>query len=96
MKFLSALLPSLANLLTTFLGKLIAALGLTAVTYVGLDALISQFKSQIQAALNDVPQGMLQIFYLSGGGTVLNILFGCLTFFVAFKTVFKLMPKGAK
>lgn len=96
MKFLAALVPMLINGLTTLLGKVMAAIGLTFVSYVGLDMLVNNFKSEIKALISNVPIGALQLFYLSGGGTVLNIIFGCFTFFVAFKSLTKLVPKGAK
>lgn len=96
MKFLAALIPMLINALTTLFAKIIAAIGLTAVSYVGLDILINGFKNEIKQLLFYVPNGALQLFYLSGGGTVLNILFGCLTFFITFKSLTKLVPKGVK
>lgn len=96
MRFLSALLPSLLSGLSTLLGKLLAALGITAVTYVGFEAIIGDLKAQIESSLTGVPAGLLQMFYLAGGGVVLNILFGCLTFVVTFKTLTKLVPKGVK
>lgn len=96
MKFLSALIPMLINGLTTLIGKVLAALGLTLVSYVGLDIIINNFKSEIKTLISNIPTGALQLFYLSGGGTVLNIVFGCFTFFVAFKSLTKLVPKGIK
>lgn len=96
MKFLSALIPMFWNMLMSLIGKIIAAIGLTFVSYVGLDMVVNNFKSEIQALMNNVPTSALQLFYLSGGGTVLNIIFGCFTFFVAFKSLTKLVPKGAK
>lgn len=96
MKFLLSLIPALLNMLASLVGKIIAALGITAMTYTGLDLLINQFKGQIQSAVHGVPAGLLQMFYLSGGGVVLNILFGCLTFVLTFKTLSKLVPRGKK
>ncbi len=75
MKFLAALIPLLINGLATLFGKIIAALGITAVSYVGLEILISNFKKEISSAISGVPAGLLQMFYLSGGGVVLNIFF---------------------
>lgn len=96
MKFLAALIPSLINALSYLFVRFITAIGLTAVSFVGLDMLIREFKSEIKQLLLAVPNGALQLFYLAGGGVVLNILFGCLTFFVTFKSMSKLVPKGAK
>lgn len=96
MKLLAALIPMLLNALMSLIGKVIAAIGLTFVSYVGLDMIVNNFKSEIRELISNVPTGALQLFYLSGGGTVLNIIFGCFTFFVAFKSLTKLVPKGAK
>ena len=96
MKFRAALIPMLLSGLGTLAGRIIAAFGLSAVTYVGLEALISGFKERIAASVQGVPAGLLQIFYISGGGTVLNIFLGCLTFILTFKTLTKLMPTGKK
>lgn len=96
MRFLAALIPSLINALTHLFVRFVAAIGLTAISYVGLDLLILEFKGEIKSLLMQVPNGALQLFYIAGGGTVLNIIFGCLTFFVTFKSMSKLVPKGAK
>lgn len=88
MKFLAALAP----LLLSVAGQIITALGITAVTYVGFDLVIGRFKTEITNLIvnSGVPVGLLQMFYLSGGGVILNILFGMLTFIVAFKSMSKL------
>ncbi|WP_032136943.1 DUF2523 domain-containing protein [Kingella negevensis] len=94
MKFLAALIPAFMNMLTTLIGKVLTALGITAVVYVGLESIISQLKSEIQSSLSGVPAGVLEMFYLAGGGTVLNIFFGCFTFVLAFKSLAKFVSKG--
>lgn len=96
MKFLSALIPALMTGLGTLFGKVIAAFGFSIVTYVGLESLISSFKDKISSSVHGVPAGLLQMFYISGGGTVLNIFLGCLTFILTFKTLTKLMPTSKK
>lgn len=94
MKFLAALIPALLNMLTTLVGKIFVALGITAVIYVGLERVIAHLKNEIQVSLSGVPAGLLQMFYLAGGGVVLNIFFGCFTFVLTFKSLAKLVPKG--
>lgn len=96
MKFLSALIPALMTGLGTLFGKVIAAFGFSIVTYVGLESLISVFKDKISSSVHGVPAGLLQMFYISGGGVVLNIFFGCLTFILTFKALTKLVPSGKK
>lgn len=39
--------------------------------------------------MSAVPAGFLQIFYISGGGVVLNIIFGMFAFAATFKTMKK-------
>lgn len=78
----------------TLIGKVIAAIGLTAVTYVGLQPLLNNFKNLIAQNINGLPEKVLQLFLLSGGGTALNILFGCFTFLLTFKVMTKFIPKG--
>lgn len=89
MKFLAALIPSLMNLFI----KLLTLLGLTFVTYVGLDKIVSLFKSEILAHVTGVPNDMLQLFYLSGGGVALNIIFGGFSFWLSVQILSKLMAK---
>lgn len=86
MRFLAALLP----LLTTLVGKIFAALGLTAVIYVGFDAMVDKFKALIVQHVGSMGADWLGLFYLVGGGTVLNIMFGAMTFVVSVKSVSKL------
>lgn len=86
MKLLAALLP----LLLSVAGRILTALGLTAVTYAGVDILVKRFQDEIVSSMSGAPQAVLQIFYIAGGGGVLNILFGALAFILAFKQMTKL------
>lgn len=86
MKLLAALLP----LLLSVAGRIMTALGLMAVTYKGVDIMVSRFQQAITDSVTGVPQAMLQLFYISGGGTVLNILFGAIAFILSFKQMTKL------
>ena len=65
-------------------------------TYAGVDRLVAKFQSAIQANVTGAPQAMLQLFYLSGGGTVLNILFGAIAFILSFKQMTKLATSIGK
>ncbi|ULJ64609.1 DUF2523 domain-containing protein [Wielerella bovis] len=89
MKLLAALLPLLQNLIV----RLITALGITAVTYVGFERIVSNFKSEITQSLSGVPNDLLQFFYISGGGVALNILFGAFTFYISLIGLTKLTTK---
>lgn len=86
MKLLAALLP----LLLSVAGRILTALGLTAITYVGVDALVQRFQTEIVSSMSGAPQAVLQIFYIAGGGVVLNILFRALAFILSFKQMTKL------
>ncbi|MBG8743553.1 DUF2523 domain-containing protein [Neisseria meningitidis] len=86
MKLLAALIP----LLMSVVGRILTALGLMAVTYSGVDRLVAHFQQAITHSITGAPQAMLQLFYISGGGTVLNILFGAIAFILSFKQMTKL------
>ncbi|ELK86337.1 DUF2523 domain-containing protein [Neisseria meningitidis] len=86
MKLLAALIP----LLMSVVGRILTALGLMAVTYSGVDRLVAHFQQAITHSITGAPQAMLQLFYISGGGTVLNILFGAIAFILSFKQITKL------
>lgn len=86
MKFLAALAPYLINHVIKWV---LTSLGVSIITYVGFEALISHFKNQIISNMSAVPAGFLQIFYISGGGVVLNIIFGMFAFAATFKTMKK-------
>lgn len=96
MKFLAALIPSLLSGLRSLIGQLLVALGITAVTYQGMEHLLANFKQQITANMTGLPNDLLQLFYLSGGGVALNIILGGLTFYVAMSGVSKLTSKVGK
>lgn len=87
MKFLLALVPMLLNHVVK---RIFVALGLSIVTYVGFDIVMGQLKQYFINEFSAIPVGAIQLFNLAGGGVVLNILFGLLTFAVTFKTLSKL------
>lgn len=96
MKFLAALIPSLLNLGKTLIGQLLAALGITAVTYIGLEHIVAYFKQQLAGQINGLPNEMLQIFYISGGGQAGNIILGGLTFYLSMQGISKLTTRIGK
>lgn len=87
MKFLAALAPYLIN---HFVKYLLMAFGVSIVTYVGFDMMMNSLKEKFISQMGAVPAGAIQIFYIAGGGVVLNIMFGMLAFVVTFKTLSKL------
>ena len=91
MKFLAMLVPYILNHLVK---HILIAFGVSIITYVGFDMVIGNLKEQIIASMGAVPAGAIQIFYIAGGGVVLNIMFGLLAFVVTFKTLSKIGFKG--
>lgn len=96
MKFLAALIPTLLSGLRSLIGQFLVALGITAVTYQGMEHLLANFKQQITANITGLPNDFLQLFYLSGGGVALNIILGGLTFYVTMSGVTKLTSRIGK
>ena len=96
MKFLAALIPALDNLTRGIIAQLLVALGITLVTYKGIENLLADFKNQITSNITGAPQDALQIFYIAGGGKALNIVLGGLTFYVAMAGVTKLTSRIGK
>nr|WP_314270533.1 DUF2523 domain-containing protein [uncultured Kingella sp.] len=80
----------LGGLLTTFVGQIFAALGLSVVSYGGAKLLQNQFVNYISGSLNSIPPEILQIFYLAGGGVALNWIFGATSFALSLSAVSKL------
>ena len=91
MKFLAMLVPYILNHLVK---HILIAFGVSIITYVGFDMVIGNLKEQIIASMGAVPAGAIQIFYIAGGGVVLNIMFGLLAFVVTFKTLSEIGFKG--
>ena len=55
MKFLAALIPALGNLTRGIIAQLLVALGITLVTYKGIENLLANFKNQITSNQADQP-----------------------------------------
>ncbi|XXQ68520.1 DUF2523 domain-containing protein [Neisseriaceae bacterium B1] len=96
MRFLAALLPALGKLTKGIIAQLLVALGITAVTYNGIEPIFANFRHQITANLTGAPQDALQLFYIAGGGTALNIMLGGLTFYVTMTGVSKITSRIGK
>ena len=87
MKFLAALAPYLINHVVRYI---FTALGVSIVTYIGFDLLLDNLKNRFISEMGTIPAGAIQLFYIAGGGVVLNIFFGLLAFVVTFKTLSKI------
>lgn len=74
-------------LLTTIIGRLLLALGVSVVSYKGADALQQRFVGLMRNNLTQLPPEALQLFYLAGGGVALNWIFGATAFAVSLTAV---------
>lgn len=72
-------------------GKLILAFGVGFVSYAGLNLMQNKFAAYLQTQISSIPFNALQIFYISGGGVVLNWLFGAFAFIATLKAGSKLV-----
>lgn len=93
MPFLAALAGLLMRvggaLLTTVIGKLLLALGVSVVSYKGADMLQQRFADLMRNHLTQLPPEALQLFYLAGGGVALNWIFGATAFALSLAAVSK-------
>ena len=80
----------LTAVLMNFAGRLIAALGVGFITYTGIDYMQTQFAGYMSQQLGNFPADALQIFYIGGGGVVLNWIFGAIAFIASIKVISKL------
>ena len=80
----------LTSVLTTVAGKIMSAVGLSFITYVGLDALQSQLMQAVSQQVGGLTEDSLQVLYILGIGVCLNWVFGTFTFIASLKTMSKL------
>lgn len=73
----------LMSLVEPLFARLLAALGFSVVSIVGLTASIEGLKSQLVSSVNSLPADMLGIFLLGGGGYCLGMILGAIAFRVA-------------
>lgn len=84
------LLTVFSALITTYLGRILAAFGFSVITYKGADIVQRNFVSWINTELGRMPSDVLQIFYLAGGGIALNWIFGATAFAFSLSAVTKI------
>ena len=80
----------LTSVLTTVAGKIMSAVGLSFITYVGLDALQNQLMQAVSQQIGGLTDDSLQVLYILGIGVCLNWIFGTFTFIASLKTMSKL------
>lgn len=69
----------LLSLVRPFLAKILLSLGFSVVSIVGMEAILSQLRTQLVAGLGGLSADMFNVFLLAGGGQALGIITGALT-----------------
>lgn len=93
MKGLGAMIMAL--LMNSF-GKIVTALGVSFVTYQGLDLLQHKFTNYLTTQIGSLSYGVAQLFFMVGGGVFLNWIFGAFAFVAAIKATSKLTASYKK
>lgn len=68
----------LLALVQPLIGRILAALGFSLVTVVGMEVVINQVKDMVKSGVSSMPSDMLNIFLLAGGGTALGMILGAI------------------
>lgn len=69
----------LLALLQPAIGRILAALGFSVVSIVGMNAILDQLRLQLVSGLGGMSADMFNLFLLAGGGEGLGIIMGALT-----------------
>lgn len=77
------LLAALASLAAPMFARVLLAIGFSVTTYVGMQAVISALRGQLMGYLQGAPLAGLQIAGLAGVWTGLGMVFGAITFTLA-------------
>ena len=80
----------ITSVLMTVAGRIITALGLSFVSYVGLNELQDYLLKAVMDQIGGIPDTTLQIMYIAGFGVCLNWIFGTFTFVASLKSMGKL------
>lgn len=68
----------LLSLVGPLLGRILAALGMSVVTIVGLDITIGQLKTMLVSAAGGMAAEVFQLFLMAGGGSAVGIILGAI------------------
>ena len=69
----------LLALMQPLLAKILASVGFSVVTMVGLDAIFTQLKGSLTSGIGGLPADALAMFLLAGGGQALGIVLCAIT-----------------
>lgn len=67
------------SLLQPMIGRILATLGFSVVSIVGMESILSQLRTQLVAGLGGMHADIFNVFLLAGGGQALGIITGALT-----------------
>lgn len=80
----------ITSVLMTFAGKLIAAFGLSFISYVGLNEMQGYLLSHVQTQIGGISSDAMNLAYIAGIGVCLNWIFGTFAFITSLKSLSKL------
>ncbi|WP_373700681.1 DUF2523 domain-containing protein [Neisseria dentiae] len=80
----------ITSVLMTVAGKIIAALGLSFISYVGLNEIQDYLLSHVQEQVGGIPSDAMNLAYIAGLGVCLNWIFGTFAFVTSLKSLSKL------
>uniref|UniRef100_A0AAU8B226 DUF2523 domain-containing protein n=1 Tax=Dulem virus 50 TaxID=3145761 RepID=A0AAU8B226_9VIRU len=86
----------ITSVLMTVAGKIIAALGLSFISYVGLNELQGYLLSHVQTQIGGMPSDAMNVAYIAGLGVCLNWIFGTFAFVTSLKSLSKLSTAVVK
>lgn len=73
--FAAIILSAIAATLGSILARVTIGAGLSVVTYVGLNSMISSLMADVASYLGQVPEAMGQLFALAGLGHAFDVIF---------------------
>lgn len=80
----------ITSVLMTVAGKVIAALGLSFISYVGLNEIQGYLLSHAQQQIGGISSDAMNLAYIAGIGVCLNWIFGTFAFVTSLKSLSKL------
>ena len=72
--------------LDSIVGRILLSVGFSVVSFKGMDVVIDGLKSRVVSAAGGLPSDVFNLFLLAGGGYCLNMLFGAISFRLAYWT----------
>ena len=77
--FVAALLGGLVSAAGSLVGRVLISLGVSYVSFKGMDVLLASIKSLVSSNLSGLPVGVVGLLGLFKIGTMINILFSAIT-----------------